>query len=387
MNQIPSLTSTKFQWFIKSDIDRIAQILDEGALSGFLAAPGEPNLGGKNVRELEQEWGKFAKRDFAVTFNSWTSGLEAMISVLHLPKESEVIVTPWTMSATVACIVNNGLVPKFVDIDENSFNIDSRKVLDACGSQTSAILAVDIFGKACDFVELRRIANEKGLYFLIDSAQAPDASRDGRKSSEFADISGYSFNRHKHLQCGEGGIAVTSISQFADYMRLYRNHSEVASESQTNRIPGHNLRFGEIEASLMLSQLARADHLISHRRNAASKIISGLKQVPGITLSETNENEVHDFYILTIVLHEELAKFRSEIVKDLKKKGVPGVLEGYVNAHKLPQFKRFAKEPLPVAENMHEKTFIGLYMCGVLWSNELVEGVIMHISSTLNNYS
>jgi perosamine synthetase len=387
MNQRQSLTSKKFQWFVKSDIDRIAKILNEGALSGFLAAPGEPNLGGINVRKLEEQWGKFAKRDFAVTFNSWTSGLEAMVSVLQLPKESEVIVTPWTMSATVACIVNNGLIPKFVDIDKKSFNIDSKRVLDACNSKTSAILAVDIFGKPCDFIELRKIANEKNIYFLIDSAQAPDASSSGRKSAEFADISGYSFNRHKHLQCGEGGIAVTSVSEFADRMRLYRNHSEVASESQTNRVQGHNLRFGEIEASLMLSQLARADLLISHRRNAASKIINGLKQVPGITLPEINENEIHDFYILAIVLHEDLAKFRREIVNELKSTGVPGVLEGYVNAHKLPQFKQYAKESLPIAENMHQKKFIGLYMCGVEWSNELIEGVVMQITKTVKNFS
>jgi perosamine synthetase len=387
MTLSPSITSKKFQWFLESDLDRIAQILTDGTLSGFLAAPGEPNLGGVNVRKLEEKWGKFSNREFAVTFNSWTSGLEAMVAVLQLPKESEVIVTPWTMSATIACIVNNGLTPRFVDIDVNSFNLDTKKVLEACGSQTSAILAVDIFGKPCDFTELRRIANEKNIYFLVDSAQAPDAKRNGRKSAEFADISGFSFNRHKHLQCGEGGIAVTSNSQFSDDMRLYRNHSEVVSGSQSNKIPGHNFRLGEIEASLILSQMIRVNYLISHRRNAALKIIDGLKQIPGISLPEINEHEEHDFYILAITLQAELSKYRNLIVNELKEEGVPGVLEGYMNAHKLAQFKHYAREPLPVSESLHESTFIGIYMCGVEWSNELIEGVVAQIVKTIAKYS
>lgn len=366
----------KFKWIDEQDIANVVEVLKSGELSGFLATDGAEHLGGRRVQALENAWADFCGVQYAVTFNSWTSGLEAAVAALELPQNSEVIVTPWTMSATVAAIVNNNLVPVFADISRDSFNLSVESVAALISDKTSAIMAVDIFGKPCDFLQLRELANNYQLELIIDSAQAPLASRDGKKSANFASISGYSFNRHKHIQCGEGGIAVTSNENYAKKMRLYRNHSEVSSTDQKNNIQGHNMRFGEIEATLILGQLGRIDELVRHRVKAAMNIIQGLSQVEGIRVPKIDKNESHDFYIIGLILEGNLAEKRDAFLEILATANLPGILKGYVNAHKLPQFENFNRNALEVAEELHKKTFIGIYMCGVEWNDSLTRHVV-----------
>ena len=370
--EVPTNTTIKkFRWISDQDIAEVVSILKSGELSGFLATDGKEHLGGTKVKELEDAWVKYSGIPHAVTFNSWTSGLEASIAALELPHQSEVIVTPWTMSATVAAIVNNGLIPVFADISRESFNISLESVANMISSKTSAIMAVDIFGKPCDFIELRKLSDEHNLELVIDSAQAPSASRNGIRSAQYASISGYSFNRHKHIQCGEGGIAVTSNLSLANKMRLYRNHSEVSSAESGNTIQGHNMRFGEIEATLILGQLARIGELVSHRVVAAKKIISALSEVEGIRVPSIDIAEDHDYYIVGLELEGNLREHRDAFIDAVNKAKLPGILKGYVNAHKLSQFLQFKREPLKTAEELHEKTFIGIYMCGVEWDEPL----------------
>ena len=118
----------KFKWILEEDIDEVNMLLRTNNLSGFLATEGSEHLGGVEVQKLESEWKAFEGTNYAVSFNSWTSGLEAALHSLDLPIGSEVITTPWTMSATTAVIVNCGLIPRFVDIRVEDFNIDVRQV-------------------------------------------------------------------------------------------------------------------------------------------------------------------------------------------------------------------------------------------------------------------
>jgi len=366
----------KFKWIDEQDIAKVVEVLRSGELSGFLATDGVEHFGGEKVQALEKAWANFCGIQHSVTFNSWTSGLEAAVAALELPEKSEVIVTPWTMSATVAAIVNNNLVPVFADIEPDSFNISVDAVAELINDNTSGIMAVDIFGKPCEFQELRELADKNNLELIVDSAQAPLASRDGKRSADFASISGYSFNRHKHIQCGEGGIAVTANESYAKKMRLYRNHSEVSSIEQKNNIHGHNMRFGEIEATLILGQLGRIVELVNHRVDAAVRIIRGLSQIEGIRVPKIENSESHDFYIVGLVLEGSLANKRDAFLEILATENLPGILKGYVNVHNLPQFAKYKRGALKISEELHEKTFIGIYMCGVEWNENLSKRVV-----------
>jgi dTDP-4-amino-4,6-dideoxygalactose transaminase len=372
----------KFKWIEEDDIAEIGELLRSGDLSGFLGTKSPSHLGGEQVKLLEALWAKLARTQGAVTFNSWTSGLEASVAALGLKTGLEVIVTPWTMAATGSAIINNDLIPVFCDIEPSSYNLDPNQVEKLLSPKTGAIIAVDIFGKPCAFDSLNELAKSHNVPFVIDAAQTPLATTNGYRSSEFADISGYSFNRHKHLQCGEGGIAVTNNLDYLKRMQCYRNHAEVTTESDDLLVSGHNLRLGEMESKLIIRQLARIEKLVGHRRQAAVTIIEGLSDIKCISLPEPSLIE-HDFYILGINLHREISNNRKEIYDELKSLGTPGIMYGYENIQRYPAFRKFNPSKLPVAERLQDHEFLGVYMCGIEWSSLAIEVVIENFRKVL----
>ena len=372
----------KFQWIEEEDIDEVSELLRKGDLSGFLGTKSPSHLGGQQVQLLEKLWTNLAKTQGAVTFNSWTSGLEASVASLGLKNGLEVITTPWTMVATSSAIINNNLIPIFCDIEPNSYNIDPVQVERLLSVNTGAIMAVDIFGKPCAFDSLSELAKSYNIPLIIDAAQTPLATVRGFRSSEFADISGYSFNRHKHLQCGEGGIAVSNNFEYLKRMQCYRNHAEVTTDSGDLLVSGHNLRLGEIESKLIIKQLARIDELVMHRRRAASAIIEGLSDLQSVSLPEPSLIE-HDFYILGMSLSIEISNKRQSIYDELKSLGTPGIMCGYENIQRYPAFRKYCATKLSVAESMQDHVFLGVYMCGIEWTPFAIEKVIENFRTVI----
>ena len=367
----------RYTWVDKGVLPRIEELILSNSFSGFLAQPSVEHLGGPAVRKLETDWSLLFKTKYAVTFNSWTSGLVAAIAALGLKRGSEVIVTPWTMSASVSCLVANGLIPVFADIELGSFNIDPAHVTAKITKNTSAILGVDIFGKPCNAPALSKIARENGIKLIIDAAQTPRAEIEGKRSAEYADISGYSLNRHKHLQVGEGGVAVTDSEIYVERMRLMRNHSEVTSGAILNEVVpiGHNWRMGEIEAELAMYQLEKFDSHIDHRVNSAKNLINLMIDIPEIQFPEAGNAINHDFYIIGMRISEDLAGQRQSIANALRAEGITNLIIGYQALHRLPSFQKFNQSNLDNVNQLHDKTFLGLYMCGNQFSPENISEI------------
>lgn len=367
----------EYKWVDRGVLPRIEELILSNSFSGFLAKPSIEHLGGPSVRKLENDWSQLFKSNYAVTFNSWTSGLMAAVAALGLKKGSEVIVTPWTMSASVSCLVANGLVPVFVDIELETFNLDPEEVSKSITKNTSAIMGVDIFGKPCNAPALNKIARDNGLNFIVDAAQTPRAQVQGKRSAVYADIAGYSLNRHKHLQVGEGGIAVTDSDVYVERMRLMRNHSEITSGPVLNEtIPiGQNWRMGEIEAELAIYQLERFNSHIDHRVNAARSLIGLIRDIPGIYLPNIGDSIDHDFYIIGMRITEKLANQREWIANSLRAEGIVNLIVGYQALHRLPSFQKFGQKNLTNVNQLHDHTFLGLYMCGHNFSEENISEI------------
>lgn len=369
-----------FSWIENSDLDEIIEMVSSQKLSGFLAQSGDSYLGGINVKALESEICRNYGAGYSITFNSWTSGLEAIFIALDLEQGSEVIVTPWTMSGTVAAIVLAGYVPVFSDIDPNTFNLDVNRIRAVITSKTRAICAVDIFGLPANWPELRNIADEYNLKLVADSAQSPSATVDGKPPFSFADAGGYSFNRHKHIQTGEGGIAVTNSKVLADRMKAIRNHGEVAAQEITlsnSVLIGHNWRLGEFEALLARKQLQRFDHLIKSRQNAALKLIEKLRKLAGIYIPDTAQNYTHDYYILGMHMDSNVAGFsRDFAVSALRAEGVDFVIGRYCELHRLPVYSKYRSEDLRATNQLNDEKFLGLYLCGYDFDDQLINETI-----------
>lgn len=354
-----------YEWIDEETIVLVSELLRTQQLSGFLGQQGPQYLGGKWLRRLEAKVQDYGNHHFAVGFNSWTSGLNAMFHAMGLDADSEVLVPTWTMSATISAIVNAGLRPVFVDIDEETFNISVPDAKLKLNSNTSAICAIDLFGMPSPIFELREIADKAGIKLVTDSAQCPGGRINQISPSKVADLGGYSFNRHKHLQAGEGGMVVTDDEVFASRLRAIRNHGEIAAPEVTinsKPIYGHNWRLGEIESLITYQQYLKVDAHIQYRREVAYRLRQILYGIPGLILPNLNENVLHDFYILGMRLAGNVN--RTFVEKSLRAEGLHFLVTNYSGLENLRAFLHFQTTDLPVSKRLNDREFLGLYLAG-----------------------
>jgi len=371
-----------YKWIDEETISLVGNLLRSQKLSGFLGQPGPEFLGGEWVQKLESTVSEIRGHTYVVSFNSWTSGLDAIFLSLDLGVNAEVIVPTWTMSATISSIINAGYKPVFVDVDLATFNISLSDLARKMSSRTKAVCTVDLFGRPSPIVQLRDFCDLHGLLLVADSAQAPGALVAGIAPSRIADIGGYSLNRHKHLQSGEGGLVVTENLIFAERLRALRNHGEVAASGiklNSGFIYGHNWRLGEIEALIAYMQYQRFDHHISSRRHTGSSLKHALESIDGLIIPDPEKETSHDYYVLGMRLQDD--RDREFISSALRAEGLSNLITSYSGLEHLPAFNPFNFGLLPNAQRLNEQSFIGLYLAG----HEYDEALISQISSAFQS--
>lgn len=371
------------------EIEAVLGVLESGVLSQFLGAWHPDFYGGPKVRELERAASEFFRVAHAITVNSWTSGLIAAVGAVGVEPGDEVIVTPWTMSASATAILNWNAIPVFADIEPDTFCLDPACVAANISSQTRAIVAVDIFGQSAAMEALQAVARKHGLKVISDTAQAPGAKVGDRYAGTLADVGGYSLNYHKHIHTGEGGILVTDDDALAERLRLIRNHAEAVvggkgTDDLSNMI-GYNFRLGEIESAIGIAQLRKLPTRIASRQRAAERLTHALTGLPGLRLPVIRAGSTHVYYLYPLVLDTDTLGVSREVIKRaLEAEGVPGLAAGYQNLHLLPMYQRkiaygsrgfpwtsyicrrdvdYRKGICPVAERLHEATFLSLALC------------------------
>jgi len=371
------------------EVEAAKQVVETGVLSQFLGAWHEDFYGGPKVREFERQCAEYFGVKHAITVNSWTSGLIAAVGAIGIEPGDEVIVTPWTMSATATAILHWNAIPVFADIDPETFNIDPKSVEANITPYTKAIIVADIFGQSADMDALTAIAAKHGLKVISDTAQAPGALYKGKYAGTLADVGGYSLNYHKHIHTGEGGILVTDHDDIAERLQLIRNHAEavVGNKGVTDmsNMLGHNFRLGEIECAIGIEQLKKLKSFVASRQRAAERLTQALNGLPGLRTPVVNADCTHVYYVYPMVLDvERLGVPRARLIKALEAEGVSGLAAGYTNIHLLPVYQQkiaygskgfpwasdicrrevnYQKGICPVAERLHESTYLGFAMC------------------------
>jgi dTDP-4-amino-4,6-dideoxygalactose transaminase len=346
-------------------------------------------FGGLKVNEFERKCESYFGVKHAITVNSWTSGLIAAVGAIGIEPGDEVIVTPWTMCATATAILHWNAIPVFADIEPETFNIDPVSVEANITPYTKAIIAVDIFGHSADIDALMDIAERHNLKLITDTAQAPGTYYKGKLTGTLAHVGGYSLNYHKHIHTGEGGIIVTDDDDIADRLRLIRNHAEavVGNKGVTDlrNMVGHNFRLGEIECAIGIEQLNKLKGFVAGRQHAAERLTQNLQGLPGLRTPIVKTNCTHAYYMYPMVLDiDQLGVSRKRIIQALEAEGVSGLAGGYANIHLLPMYQQkiayglngfpwssdichrdvsYEKGICPVAEGLHEFTYLGFSMC------------------------
>ena len=393
------------------EIEAVKSTMETGVLSNFIAAWGPEFNGGSKVQEFERAWEKHFGVKHAVTVNSWTSGLIAAVGAIGIEPGDEIIVSPWTMCASATAILHWNAIPVFADIEKDTFNIDPDSVIKNISDQTKAILAIDIFGHPCNIEALKKIADDYGLKFITDTAQAPGSLYKNGFTGTQSDVGGYSLNYHKHIHTGEGGVLVTNDDEICKKLQLIRNHAEAVVEGMavndiTNMI-GYNFRLGEIESAIGIEQLKKMPNFVNKRQKIAIQLTDGLKDLRGLTTPSVKPDCTHAYYIYGMIIDVNLIGVsRARIVEALEAEGITGLCVGYCNIHLLPIFQKkiaygskgfpwsseickrdvdYSKGICPVAEDLHDNTFLGYEMGAHDLSDEDVNLMIQAFRKVWDN--
>ncbi len=366
----------------------VLAVLDSGVLSQFVGAWGPDFLGGPRVRALEAAWADYFGARHAVSVNSATSGLYAAVGAAGVGPGDEVIVSPYTMSASATAAVVYGAVPVFADIDPETFCLDPQSVRACITERTRAIIGVDLFGHPADWAGIRAATGSRPIVLIEDSAQAPGAKSGDRFAGTLADIGVFSLNYHKTIHSGEGGVAVTDDDCLADRLQLIRNHGEAVVKAKGDDdivdLVGFNYRMTEIEAAIALEQLKKLDRLLIPRIEAADYLTERLREMPGITPPVVRSGVRHGYYVYAFKYDAGRAGLsRGRFAEALRAEGIP-VNVGYVEPlYRLPMYQRGialgrhgfpfvqpGRAPVtypdglcPVAERMHEDELLYFSFC------------------------
>jgi dTDP-4-amino-4,6-dideoxygalactose transaminase len=312
----------------------VLEVLDTKVLSQFLGAWSPDFYGGPRVQGLERAWADYFGARHSVSVNSATSGLFAAVGAAGVGPGDEVIVSPYTMSASATAALVYGAIPVFADIDPETFCISPASIRERITPRTRAIIAVDIFGHPAAFDEIVAIADEHGLTVIEDAAQAPGARLDGRYAGTLGHMGVFSLNYHKTIHSGEGGVIVTDEDDLAERLQLIRNHAEAVVRARgvadlVNMI-GFNYRMTEIEAAIAGEQLRKLERLLQPRIAAAGYLTERLAPLPAITTPVVRPGVRHGFYVYAIRYDASRTGIpRDRFALALQAEGVP-IYQGYV---------------------------------------------------------
>jgi perosamine synthetase len=321
----------------------VLRVLESGNLSQFLGAWHKDFFGGPTVQKFENDWKKAFGSKYAISVNSNTSGLFAAIGACGIKAGDEVIVSPYTMSASALAPIIYGAVPVFADVDDLNYGLSPESIEKCITPRTKAIIVVHLFGNPAKMDEIMTIANKYNLKVIEDCAQAPMALYKGKPVGTIGDIGIFSLNYHKHIHTGEGGILTTNNEQIAERIYLIRNHGENIVEPKgvqdVFNTHGFNFRMTEIEAAIGIEQLKKLPSLIEERLDNVKYFTNELKKIDGLTAPFVEFEGKHVFYLHALKFDKSIIgidrnKFvdavKAEIPSAILREDTPLMGSGYV---------------------------------------------------------
>ncbi len=314
---------------------------------------------GPEIAELEKRLADFAEVKHAIACGSGTDALLMALLAFNIGKGDAVFTTPFTFAATAEVIRLAGATPVFVDIDQVSFNISTKKLEQAVRQVAAsgnlipkAVIPVDLFGLPCDYDEINYIASQYKLSVIADSAQSFGSEYKGRKAGTFGDISCTSFFPAKPLGCyGDGGAVFTDSDDLAEKLASIRVHGKGKDKYDNIRL-GLNARMDTIQAAVLLAKLDIFPGEIEKRRQVAERYSQMLqsRHIP-LTLPVIPDERKSAWAQFSVLTDSNETRFNLQ--ENLKKHKIPTAIYYPVPLHLQPVYADLGYKAcdFPVAEN------------------------------------
>jgi dTDP-4-amino-4,6-dideoxygalactose transaminase len=299
---------------IKADVDAaVTEVIES---QHFILGP--------KVEECEKAIAQYSGCSHAVGVSSGSDALLACLMAENIGPGDEVITTTYTFFATVGAIARLGAIPIFVDIDPETYNLDTTQIPSRVTNRTRAIIPVHLYGQMADMAAVMQVAEEYGLIVIEDAAQAIGAEHLGRRAGSIGHYGCFSFFPSKNLgAAGDGGMVVTNDAQRAEKLRCLRGHG--SKPKYHHKIIGGNFRLDAIQAAIVSAKLAHLDDWTAARQRNAKRYDqlfadAGLTTVthgssPVTVPSVVTDRHIFNQYVIRVPC-------RDQLQAELKQRGV-----------------------------------------------------------------
>lgn len=300
---------------------------------------------GNEVKLFEKEWADYIGAKYCVGLASGLDALWISFRILGIHEGDEVIVCA---NAYIACVMGisiNGATPVFVEPDEYD-NLDAEKIEASITDKTKAILAVHLYGEACDMTRIMEIAHKYNLKVVEDCAQSHGNHWKGQTVGTFGDIGCFSFYPSKGCGAfGDAGCIVTDNEELADKFRVFRNYG--SRVRYKNEVVGANSRLDELQAGLLRVKISHLDEFNAERCKIAERynneIINPLVHTPKIRPGA--DSSWHQ-YVVHVPGH------RDELINYLKEREIGTIIHYPIPPHLSEAYKYlgYKEGDFPIAE-------------------------------------
>lgn len=292
----------------QQDIDAVVKVLQSGML-----------IQGKEVEAFENNIANYLGTKHAIAVSNGTSSLHLALVASGIGKGDEVIVPALSYIATANVVELVGAVPIFVDIDIDTFNIDTTLIEKTITSKTKAIIPVHEFGLACDITAVIKIAEKHHLIVIEDAACALGAKENEKYVGTFGEVGSFSFHPRKAITGGEGGMLVTNDNELARKLRILRNHGIEMQRGKMEFVEaGFNYRMTDFQAALINSQFQRIESILDYKNMLANLYFDLLKDNDHVKLPAASENKKHTWQSFHVLVQGN----RDVLISKLKEKGI-----------------------------------------------------------------
>ncbi|MDK2940434.1 MAG: perosamine synthetase [Methanolobus sp.] len=326
---------------------------------------------GKRVAEFERTFAEYIEVEHCVAVNSGTAALHAAMLAQGIGKGDEVITTSFSFIATANSIMYTGAKPVFVDIETETFNIDTDLIENSITKNTKALMPVHLYGHPAEMKAINDIAEDHNLVVIEDACQAHGAIYHGKKVGSFG-TGAFSFYPTKNMTTGEGGMITTNDEEVARKARMIRAHG--SQQRYLHEMMGYNLRMTDIAAAIGLVQLDKVDGYNAARRKNAAMLSEGLKDISEIKVPAVRDGCEHMFHQYTIRVDN-----RDEMVTKLNQQGIGTGVYYPIPIHKQPLYVELSyKDYLPECEKAAKEAISLPVHPGVSEEdiNKIIEAVI-----------
>ncbi len=279
---------------------------------------------GTFVNRFEQEFAAFTGRKHAIACASGSAAVHCAIAALKLQAGDEVITTPITDMGALTCILYEGAIPVFADVDPVTINVTAQTLAAQITDRTRAIVVTHLFGLACDMAPIMELAKKHNLLVVEDMAQAFGSTERTGRPGTFGALSCYSLQQGKHMTTGEGGVVTTDDKELARRVFLFVNKAWGYGDPKPDHyFPAPNYRLTELQGAVAIAQLKKLDWVVTRRREVAAQLSQGLQGIPGLLLPTDPPGGHHSWWKYAFFVDSDVVEGGAvQLGKRMKDRGV-----------------------------------------------------------------